>query len=597
MSVPSSNGVHAMTLARPANWPVTDRPVRVAFLGWARLSFQAREGSGYNLSASELASGLALMGHQVTYLRSGMDYSLKRGMFIEKHETWRGVECYDLFNSPNLSPASANFERMAGEMSSPEQVRVVLAWLDEVRAEIVHVHSLEGSSLDLIGAIRDSGRAVIVTPHNYWYACPQVDLLHKEREVCLDYDGGKRCVGCLEPENATRVFRRRRREQTLVRLFGHAPYQSVRQVWLFFKRHATSAGRKKRPIKWGPPPLDPEIGMGFDTGDPGAHSGTIEHNLKLDDLDKVVTLGRSPADQNERFLGATHHLTVLNEYGKRRVAGIEALSRANMVIPPSRFVLNTFLRMGMKADIGRHVRLGQVHFDQLNRLVRRSPFYGVRPWEPGSGQPLRFAFHGTVRNNKGLEILASAIPLMPKEIRQRCHFQIRAAGWDWAFRKRLSVYPEVQFCGGYDMLQLLASVGEYDVGILPHVWFENSPLVLLEHLHAGKFVIASRLGGPPEWIEEGRNGMLFPAGEPEALAACITRLVMGEIGIPSPREIHEASVLRSYPDHVREVSEIYAEVLGTVVPGGSGGVGGSRLPPRLEEPQAAAASTRVAGTA
>ena len=35
---------------------------------------------------------------------SGMDYSLKPGMFVDKHETWRGVECYDLFNSPNLSP-------------------------------------------------------------------------------------------------------------------------------------------------------------------------------------------------------------------------------------------------------------------------------------------------------------------------------------------------------------------------------------------------------------------------------------------------------------------------------------------------------------
>lgn len=560
MSGPTSSASGVAT-ERPPNWPVADHPLRVAFLGWARLAFQAKEGSGYNLSASELASGLALMGHRVFYLRAGMDYSLKRGMFIKRHETWRGVECFDLFNSPNLSPASANFERMASEMANPAQVRVVLAWLDEIRAEVVHIHSLEGSPLDLIGAIRDSGRVVVVTPHNYWYACPQVDLLHKEREVCLDYDGGKRCVGCLEPENATRVLSRRRREQTMVRLFGHAPYQSVRQMWLFCKRHATSAGRKKRPVKWSPPPLDQEIGLGFDVGNAQGHSGRIEHNLRLDEQDKVVTLGRSPLDQNERFLGATHHLTVLNEYGKRRAAGIEALSRANVVIPPSRFVLDAYVAMGMRRDVGRHVRLGQVHFDQLNRLTRRSPFYDTRPWTPSSGRPLRFAFHGTVRNNKGLEILASAIPLLTKEVRQRCHFQIRAAGWDWTFRKRLSVFPEVQFCGGYDMLQLLASVGEYDVGILPHVWFENSPLVLLEHLHAGKFVIASRLGGPPEWIDEGRNGMLFPAGVPEALAACITRLVMGDETIPSPREVHEASELRSYPDHVREVSDIYAEAM------------------------------------
>lgn len=546
---------------RPSNWPVSERPLRVAMLGWARLSQQAREGSGYNLSASELAAGLVQMGHQVFYLRSGMDYSIRPGIYVKRYESWRGVECFDLFNSPNLSPAAANFGRLASELTCPAQTRVLLAWLAQVEAQVVHVHSLEGFSLDLIGAMRRAGYAVVVTPHNYWYACPQVDLLHKEREVCMDFEGGRRCVGCLSPEPGDRVLARRKREQTMVRLFGPAPYQSTRQVWLFFKRRATRSGRAKRPIKWSPPPLDPEIGMGFEIGDSAAHAGTIEHNLRLDENDKIVSLGRSPHDQNERFLGADHHLAVLNEFGKRRSAGIEALNQANLVIPPSRFVLSTFLRMGMRQEIGRHVRLGQVHFDQLHRLVKRSPFYRVRPWSPESERPLRFAFHGTVRNNKGLEILASAIPMLPKAIRQRCHFQIRASGWDWTFRKRLSMYPEVQFCGGYDMLQLLASVGEYDVGILPHVWFENSPLVLLEHLHAGKFVVASRLGGPPEWINEGRNGMLFAAGDPDALATCITRLVSGEVAIPSPEEIHRASVLRSYPDHVREVSDIYAEVI------------------------------------
>ncbi|QYK48628.1 MAG: glycosyltransferase [Phycisphaeraceae bacterium] len=547
---------------RPLNWPVAERPLRVAMLGWARLSQQAREGSGYNLSASELAAGLAQMGHHVFYLRSGMDYSLRPGIHVKRFESWRGVECFDLFNAPNLSPAAANFGRLATELTCPAQSSVVLAWLAQIDAEVVHVHSLEGYPLDLIGAMRRAGYAVVVTPHNYWYACPQVDLLHKEREVCMDFEGGQRCVGCLTPEAGDRVLARRKREQTMVRLFGLAPYQSVRQVWLFFKKHATRSGRAKRPVKSVPPPLDPEIGMGFEVGDHAAHPGTIEHNLRLDENDKIVSLGRSPLDQNERFLSGEHHLVVLNEFGKRRSAGIEALNQANLVIPPSRFVLNTFLRMGMRPEIGRHVRLGQVHFDQLHRLVKRSPFYRVRPWSPESERPLRFAFHGTVRNNKGLEILASAIPLLPKEVRQRCHFQIRAAGWDWTFRKRLSVYPEVQFCGGYDMLQLVASVGEYDAGILPHVWFENSPLVLLEHLHAGKFVVASRLGGPPEWINEGKNGMLFPAGVPEALASCIMRLVSGEVAVPSPEEIHRASVLRSYPDHVREVSGIYAEALG-----------------------------------
>ena len=75
----------------PAGWPCAKTPRRIALLGWARLAAQAKEGSGYNLAASELAMGLAISGHEVHYLRSGMDYSLQPGMFVREVAPWRGV--------------------------------------------------------------------------------------------------------------------------------------------------------------------------------------------------------------------------------------------------------------------------------------------------------------------------------------------------------------------------------------------------------------------------------------------------------------------------------------------------------------------------
>ena len=236
-----------------------------------------------------------------------------------------------------------------------------------------------------------------------------------------------------------------------------------------------------------------------------------------------------------------------------------------------------YVRMGVEESRTRVVRLGQPHFDQINRRARRSPYYDTRPWEPRSARrPLRFVFFGTTRHNKGLDVLIRAIPLLDRDVRQRSQFLIRASGWDWPFRRRVAEYPEVQFAGGYDLLQLIGAWGEYDVGLLPHIWFENSPLVMLEHLHAGRMMIASRLGGPVEWIVEpgdeqngtgeGRalryNGLFFPGGDPEGLAERITQLVTGEIIIPSPREIHAATpILQSYPDHIAEVESIYRELL------------------------------------
>ncbi|HZW08829.1 MAG TPA: glycosyltransferase [Phycisphaerales bacterium] len=564
---------------RPAGWRVTDRPLRVAILGWARLSAQAREGSGYNLNASELATGLILAGHEVAYLRSGMHYTLARpGPFVREVETWRGIRCYSLVNSRNLSPASTNFRNMAAEGSSRRDNALVVQWLRRVGAQVAHIHSLEGFALDLVGEIRDSGLPVVVTPHNYHYACPQVDLLHKERDCCLDYQGGARCVGCLPAPPPGRARRNRAVTQDVERLVGPELTHALRQTGKLLGARVRGAAPPNRPGPEDQAQPDPELARGFDPGGP-VHPGTFEHGLRVAARDRVEPLGRAPADANERFLGARDvHLRVVNEYGKRRQEGIAALNRASLVTPPSEFMCRAYEAMGVDRARLRHVRLGQPHFDQINRRARRTPYYGVRPWDPASARrPLRVAFWGTTRNNKGFGVLARAIERLDRDTRQRCQFVVHAGGGDWGYRKLLSRYPEVSFLGQYDTLMLLAGAGEYDVAVLPHIWFENSPLVMLEHLHAGKFIIASRLGGPVDWIHEPGsaasaangglgNGLLFPAGDDEALARCIERVVRGEVVLPSPREVHGASELWSYPDHIAEVEHIYREVLGELRP-------------------------------
>lgn len=557
----------------PPGWPAAERPVRVAILGWAWLSLQAREGSGYNLNASDLAAGLALSGHEVSYLRAGMDYSLRRSMYCKPIETWRGVSCWHLYNSPNLSPASSNFRNMNAEMSSPELARVVLGWLDDRRAEIVHIHSLEGFGLDLIPAIRASGRPVVVTAHNHWYVCPQVDLLRGEREVCTDYRGGEACVGCID---APRPHRRR-----LLRSVQADAYRYLGGFWpnlaIGVAHHVRGAARRllkphaRKPGVWWTANdryPDADLALGFDaTHTPPPEPAPPQTSRQ--------TAPPAAWDTNERFLSGTHHLTILNDYGRRRSAGIDALNHASLVTPPSRFVLETLHTMGLRRDLGRHVLLGQPHFDRLHRAAKTSPYYTKAPGEGAPDRPIRFGFLGTARPNKGLEVLLRAITLLEPAVRARCHFMIRAQGVGADAKQRMSIYPEVSLSGGYETSDLVGLMREFDVGILPHIWFENSPLVLLEMLHAGKFVIAARLGGPPEWIVEPGtsraaplgNGLLFPGNDPEALAERIRRVAMGDARIPSPAEVHGASPsLRSYPDHVREVEAIYLGLLAAPPP-------------------------------
>ncbi|MCR4337678.1 MAG: glycosyltransferase family 4 protein, partial [Candidatus Omnitrophica bacterium] len=85
-----------------------------------------------------------------------------------------------------------------------------------------------------------------------------------------------------------------------------------------------------------------------------------------------------------------------------------------------------------------------------------------------------------------------------------------------------------------DIPSLLQSV---DLCVLPSL-SEGMSNAILEYMRAGKAVVATRVGGNPELIEEGRTGLLVEAGSGEALANAINQLLadsdlrkrMGEAG-------------------------------------------------------------------
>lgn len=518
-------------------------PLSIALLGWARLALQEREGSGYNLNVSELARALVHRGHRVSYLRSGMEFSLKPALRRGSHECWQGVRCDFVFNSPNLAPAFFNFGNLQPEIRAPELTRLVLRWLDDVGADVVHIHSLEGFSLDLPAAIRATGRPVVITPHNHWYLCPQVDLLYREREVCEDYDGGRRCASCLSPPSRARVKVGAGAARVFERVF-HLYTNPSRSFWQRGLRRLAAPPRIFPPNDASPPLI--------------------------------------PADQSERFLRANAQIRVLNPFGARRAAGLAALNAASLVTPPSPWLCDVLTTMGVEESKVRLVRLGQPHFDALRQAALARENYARSPWTPSDPRPLRFSYFGPLRYHKGIHVLADAIDRLPSDIVSRCRFLIRAGGPLADVRARLSSHPSVTLGPWYSLVELPTLLSQTDVLLYPQICFDNSPLVMLEALHAGKFVVASDLGGPTGWIRPPRNGLLFSPGHADALAAAMTSLTRGEVPLPSAKDVHAATSLPSHDDHVAEVEGIYREL-----------VSGGPTPPAPPPASAPAGSARA----
>lgn len=99
--------------------------------------------------------------------------------------------------------------------------------------------------------------------------------------------------------------------------------------------------------------------------------------------------------------------------------------------------------------------------------------------------------------------------------------------------------------------------------VVPSECHENSPLTIYEALAYGKAVVGSSMGGIPELIAEGETGLVFEAGDHEALARCLVDLWADpHRAIEMGRRGRARAESRYAPDaHYRRIREIYEGVL------------------------------------
>ncbi len=100
------------------------------------------------------------------------------------------------------------------------------------------------------------------------------------------------------------------------------------------------------------------------------------------------------------------------------------------------------------------------------------------------------------------------------------------------------------------------------VVVLPS-WEEGIPVSALEAMACGLPVVATRVGGTPEVVEDGRTGLLVPPGDPRTLAAAVVELLrrpdyartLGKEGREVARTRYDVSSM------VRKTALLYQDVL------------------------------------
>lgn len=130
---------------------------------------------------------------------------------------------------------------------------------------------------------------------------------------------------------------------------------------------------------------------------------------------------------------------------------------------------------------------------------------------------------GRVDRRKGIETAVEALARLPEAT-----LTVAGAGPDIApLRARaaaLGVTDRVRLLGGRPRAELPALYAAADAVVFPVLWEEPWGLVPLEAMGRGRPVVATGRGGSAEYLADGENALLFPAGDATALAERLCRL-------------------------------------------------------------------------
>lgn len=360
--------------------------------------------------------------------------------------------------------------------------------LARVKPEVVHVQHLMYLSAALPRIAREAGVRVLATLHDFGLECGRFgQLVDAGGELCEVVDP-KRCGTCL----ASLPWR----QSDLQRGVGRGLAKLRRWTGVNLGPLATRLGRRG-------------------SAQPGA----------------------APAPELVEARAA--------QSIARREALLAAYREAELVFSPSEFLAERAIAAGLEAE----------RVEVLPTGISRGRVRARSRHTRTENDPLRVLFLGSYVRLKGAHVLIEAWTLLDDQQRQGARLVLHGPGADGSayaddLRKRARAAGLV-LGACLEREDVQKALGQADLVVVPSLWYENRPLVILEALQAGAAVLASDLGALPELVTEER-GWRFPAGDAQALAQLLGSL------IEDPAQLDGRHYSADLPDWEETVDRIEA---------------------------------------
>ncbi len=593
------------------------RPMRIVLVNWAKIWDGAAQGGGVNGYAQSLALELVEQGHEVVYLSAGTAFvpgevaadggATPGACAVRRHPDWLGVRIFEVVNSPVTAPAGFQFREPAGEISDAVLEREVEAWARRIAPDVIHFHNIEGFTAGSVAAMVrgcEKRPAVLYSLHNYHTICPQAYLMHQYREPCHDDLNGERCVGCIPGVDA-KVERAARatavaKEQGLTELTvragdvkKRAPFAEERAeersalagmtlgervTWLLSGKLPERVCRKDvagASIETTNGAVVPSAARTAALPGRGAEGGwTDAWGVENDARGQTAwivgdrTVAKVIEADAPEVMPITNEIMARrpevgegNDYAKRRRAMVTMLNSCDRVLAVSKFVRDRYESMGVDATKLEVMSIGT----RVNRVVERRADLVFDPpaFDPVNPRAIRLVFMGYNNVYKGLSMLADAMESLPAHVLSRYHFFMFAQAGEsieWRFRRMEPRLGGLTIHFGYQYYDVPWMLGGKDLGVVPSIWWDNAPQTVFEFFSCRVPVLGAAVGGIPDFVRPGENGLLFRGNDRADLArqlsmiaaepSILTRL---RAGVRPPKDIGV---------HAKEMVGLYRTIRG-----------------------------------
>jgi len=218
-------------------------------------------------------------------------------------------------------------------------------------------------------------------------------------------------------------------------------------------------------------------------------------------------------------------------------------------------------------SLGRHMADQGFHRDRITVVPNGVPMPTQRPLRSKPKGIWHLGSVALMRPRKGIEVLLDAIAILRDRglpVRLRLVGAFESNEYESSLKQqveRLKIDEAVDWVGF--TRDVPAELAKMDLFVLPSLFGEGLPMVVLEAMAAGLPVVATQVEGVPEAIRDGREGLLAKPNSAIDLAHNIARIVGGEVDWNQLRQAAMARHAERFSDRsmAAGVASVYDRLL------------------------------------